>query len=199
MIERTDDYIELCSGRRFPLKTPWAWDVEEIAHALGNQCRYTGHVTEFYSVAEHSTLCAALAEETGLCDPFEALMHDAHESLLGDMAKPWKNLIAGYNDIELALETDMRRHYGLPTEVTPGCKKIDMIALFLESRTLMRSKGEGWQDPMHMRPLAYSLHEAGWKVRKLSPKDARNAFIRAYKELETVPSEVPVGRQKAHG
>lgn len=186
---KTDGHIELSSGRNFPFELPWQWHVDEIAHALGNQCRYTGHCREFYSVAEHSCLAALLAEETGWCDPFEALMHDAHESLMGDMARPWKPLVSGYAGVELSLESDMRQHFGLPAEPTPGCKRVDYHALFIEAHSLMKSRGEGWEDPYEVRPVAYRLREQGWKVRCLTPKDARNTFIRSYNELQTVPAE----------
>ena len=187
---RMDDYIELSSGRKFNFKTPWDWDLDEIAHSLSNQCRYTGHGKQFYSVAEHSVMCALLAEETGFCDPFEALMHDAHESVLGDMAAPWKVHIPGYIEQEEKLEVDMRDAYGLPLQMTLGCKRVDYLALFLEARYLMRSRGEGWEDPMHMRPLAYSMAEGGWHLNYLQPADAKNTFIRAFRELETVPVAV---------
>lgn len=190
---KTDDYIELSSGRAFKFQTPWAWDINEIAHALGNQCRYTGHCREFYSVAEHSVLASLLAEETGWCDPFEALMHDAHESLLGDMARPWKPMVPGYSGVELALERDMRRHFSLPQDITEGCKRVDYLALFIEANTLMRSRGEGWEDPYQVRPVAYRLHSEGWKVRGLAPKDARNAFLKQYHEVETTEAAYPIG------
>lgn len=190
---KTDDYIELSSGRAFKFQLPWQWDVGEIAHALGNQCRYTGHAREFYSVAEHSCLAALVAEETGWCDPFEALMHDAHESLLGDMARPWKPLVPGYSGVELSLERDLRRYYSLPEDITEGCKRVDYLTLFIEANTLMKSRGEGWEDPYQVRPVAYRLHAQGWKARCLAPKDARNAFLKAFKELDVQEAAYPIG------
>lgn len=192
-----DGHIELCSGRKFDFKLPWAWDIDEIAHSLSNQCRFTGHSRKFYSVAEHSVLCSLLAEETGLCDPFEALMHDAHESILSDMAKPWKQHIAGFDAWEAGLEKDLRAHFGLPEETTPGCKRIDYMAVFIEAKFLMKSKAEDWVDPLGVRPQAYSLVAQGWHPGCLEPGQAKNAFLLAYRDLETVPSEVSGGRQKA--
>lgn len=49
-------WIETYTGRKFYLLHPRPEDVDitDIAHALSNQCRYTGHTRMFYSIAEHS-------------------------------------------------------------------------------------------------------------------------------------------------
>uniref|UniRef100_A0A6M3KDF5 HD domain-containing protein n=1 Tax=viral metagenome TaxID=1070528 RepID=A0A6M3KDF5_9ZZZZ len=64
--------------------------IEDIAHALANMCRYTGHVKQFYSVAQHSVLMAN-ADLPG--DPLVRLLHDSAEVYIGDMASPWKGLL----------------------------------------------------------------------------------------------------------
>ena len=187
----TDGYIELYSGSRFtPGSRGHQWKVEDIAHSLGNQCRYTGHCRNFYSVAEHSVLCSLLAEETGLCDPFEALMHDAHESVISDMAAPWKPHLPEFSEAEQKCAEDLRAHFGLPLQTTPGCKRVDYLALFIEARFLIHSKGEGWVDPLNLRPEALKLVERGWHPGCLEPAQAKQAFLRAFHELETVPAGV---------
>lgn len=67
-------------------------DIEDIAHSLGNICRFTGHTREFYSVAQH---CVHVAERAhrftgGTTDRLHALLHDAHEAYLNDLSAPIK-------------------------------------------------------------------------------------------------------------
>lgn len=61
--------------------------LEDIAHALSQQCRFSGHTSRFYSVAEHAWLCSQYAP-THLAA--EALMHDAAEAYLIDIPRPLK-------------------------------------------------------------------------------------------------------------
>ena len=81
------------TGKAFDLLNPQPEMVciEDIAHSLAYQCRYTGHTREFYSVAQH---CVLMAENPDLLgDPMAKLLHDASEAYIGDIAKPWKRLL----------------------------------------------------------------------------------------------------------
>jgi hypothetical protein len=58
--ERVGDWIKTFSGINFYPMDPRPEDIriEDIAHALSNQCRFSGHVAVFHSVAQHSILVA---------------------------------------------------------------------------------------------------------------------------------------------
>ena len=55
-------WIQTYSGRRFSLTEPSAEDVDidDVAHALSLLCRFTGHVSEHYSVAQHCVIVSRL-------------------------------------------------------------------------------------------------------------------------------------------
>lgn len=116
----TDSYMELQSGARYVPNKTMNWRITDIAHALSNLCRFGGHSRHFYSVAEHSVLCSLLADDLGYCDPFEALMHDAHESVISDMPAPWKPHLPDYQKAEKKAEADLREFYGLSEILSKG-------------------------------------------------------------------------------
>ena len=68
-MDRLDGFIGTFSGLRFwPLDPdPAKILIEDIAHALAHQCRFGGHASKFYSVAEHSV------HVSHLCLPDDAL------------------------------------------------------------------------------------------------------------------------------
>ena len=75
MSARRGEWIQTFSGGRFWPLDPRPEDVYigDIAHALSMKCRYAGHTTFFYSVAEHSVhVCRHAPAEHKLW----ALLHD---------------------------------------------------------------------------------------------------------------------------
>lgn len=77
--------------------------LDAIAHSLAYQCRFNGHTTRFYSVAEHSMLLEHVVRSFGkpescLQSKWEArrlaaLLHDAAEAYFGDITTPVKERI----------------------------------------------------------------------------------------------------------
>lgn len=92
--------IRLNSGRSFNYETFDSIDicVEDIATSLSRLNRYLGHTVRPYSVAEHSWHMAhhfmsdsrGLGVEKAARLALLALVHDAHEMVVGDMPTPLK-------------------------------------------------------------------------------------------------------------
>ena len=83
------------TGGKMSLLAPNVDDVriEDIAHGLSQLCRFTGQCNELYTVAEHSVRVAKDAKERHGLNPhgvLAALLHDAAEAYLGDVARPVK-------------------------------------------------------------------------------------------------------------
>jgi hypothetical protein len=130
--------IMTASGQYFDFENPetFDWNIEDIAQGLSNQCRFTGQVLAFYSTAQHSCHASDMAPEA---HKFEALMHDAHEAVVGDMATPMKILCPDYRIVEDRAEAAMRARYDLPAKMSPEVKRIDLIMLGWEKDHLMPS------------------------------------------------------------
>jgi len=74
---------------------PDEFPMEDIAHALAMKCRFTGHCRFHYSVAQHSYLMAHMSLEQYTDDNTArlALLHDATEAYLPDVASPLKRAL----------------------------------------------------------------------------------------------------------
>lgn len=144
-----NQFILTCTGREHSLnrqdvyKLSNAPSITEIAHSLAQINRFSGHCSRPYSVAEHSILVAAIAKRLGLppIGQLAALMHDAHECIVGDMASPIKEIMTDTWD---ALEVDhqetlLTRYWltGAYFEHRAVIKQADLIALATERRDLM--------------------------------------------------------------
>lgn len=148
--------------------------IEDIAHALGNQCRYSGHTREFYSVAEHSVRLATILEEAG--ESWEVvlfgLLHDAAEAYLVDLPRPLKRdsaLGEAYMDAEERCLRAVMCHFGL-WRPQPRCvSAADLRMLATERRDLMPGD-DVWAVIADVEPLEEVIEP--W-----DPRDARETFL----------------------
>lgn len=145
IVGKTDAIYTYSGGIIQPLNPdPDDIDIVDIAHALSNQCRYTGHTHSFYSVAEHSLLCAAYVRQQGgtALQQLTALLHDASEAYLSDIARPIKKAPEFgnvYVAFEKALERAIGQAFGISEDpfATPLVKEADERILGIEVHTLM--------------------------------------------------------------
>ncbi|MGB7243483.1 MAG: hypothetical protein WBC93_15545, partial [Sulfitobacter sp.] len=111
-----------------------ALTIELVSGSLANRCRYGGFCYPFYnSVAEHSVLVSKLAPPE---NAYEALMHDAHESIMIDMPTPMKVRVSGYKELEDQVEALVRKKFDVPWPPSDAVKLADLQALWIEVHQL---------------------------------------------------------------
>jgi hypothetical protein len=146
---RKGDYIGTYTGIHFYPLDPHPEDVnlEDIAHALSNICRFNGHVNDFYSVGTHSLNVCAVLIAWGESEQVQlyGLLHDAAEAYCCDIPRPLKPYLPGYKDIEAGIMTAVYKRFGLEPpdkRTTDIVKAADDFALALEGKKLMHNIGE---------------------------------------------------------
>lgn len=134
--------IETFTGREFFPLNPRADNVDpiDIAHALSLKCRYTGHCEFFFSVAQHSVLLSdyMLHQDAPIVDIRWALMHDASEAYLPDVAGPIKRHISGFCEIEDRLLEVIAERFGLPWPKNPYIANLDRLFYWRERMVLLK-------------------------------------------------------------
>ncbi|KKK51984.1 hypothetical protein LCGC14_3109490 [marine sediment metagenome] len=130
-----------------------AFRLEDIAHSLSMQCRYTGHTKQFYSVAEHCILMSRYV--TDLDCKVMALYHDAVETYIGDIASPVKRSLPDYRKLEDAIERRlfMWLGYSIPSRVKKLIKILDTRIMLQERNELLPAINEQWIENEVVTPL----------------------------------------------
>ena len=207
----TTHWILTATGRDFPLSglptvmPDAAPRIEDIAHALAQINRYTGHAARPYSVAEHSLLVCDIVRAKGLNAHAQllALLHDAHEAYCGDVASPTKTVLgAAWLQFENALAHRVREAFHLRSAHAAWRKCVhaaDLQALATERRDLMRhnpAKNLHWPiidtPGAEVLPLqSIDLHSPFRTA--MTWRNHRDAFLQRYAELSarcTLPPDM---------
>ena len=167
-------WIQTYSGRKFfydNIKSNKIC-IEDIAFALSNVCRFTGHVRG-YSVAQHSVL---VSKNVPTEDALWGLMHDASEAYAGDVNKPLKVILgASYGAIEHKILRLIAREFDLKGDIPLSVHLADMRMLLTEKRDLFKTILP-WSGYAGVQPYDF-------KITPWSAKVAEKRFLERYKQL----------------
>lgn len=150
--------------------------IEDIAHALANQCRFSGHVKKFYSVADHSLICSYIVDPELALD---ALLHDAAEAYLQDMARPLKQdprFGQAYRGAEKRAEKVIAEVFGTTYPIPDEVYVADNTALVTEARDLMHGT-DHWGETYRAIPPLEAV------IVPLTPAKAEEKFLKRFYAL----------------
>lgn len=175
--EQTDDFgrfITTYSGEKFYIDHCNIADIPmfDIAHALSMNCRFNGHLQTFYSVAEHSVIVSEIVEAMASRKyALAALLHDISEAFVPDVPRPFKDLIAGFDDYEHRLLKAAAHTYKFRYPLHDTVKYVDKHIVRAEAEELYQKPCPKWVKAYDSIPMANRLIEG------LTPWEARQAFM----------------------
>lgn len=182
-------FMILASGLIVALRTPHpgAFRIRDLAHHLAAVNRFAGAARLPYSVAQHSVLVsklAGLASQPPLTCLF-ALLHDAHEAIIGDIPEPVARYLFGEDpfnpltDLKQRLDWAIRQSLGLPEPSDAEARAVkhyDAIAFATEWRDLMPET----------QPCPVPAQPSSRVVKPLNFDKAEDAFVARFQELAAV-------------
>jgi hypothetical protein len=179
-------WIQTFTGKRFDFQDLQESQIciEDIATALSRICRFNGHTSRFYSVAEHSVF---MSYRVNRSIQREALMHDAAEAYIGDIARPIKyELACGLCEAEedilrlIANQFDLDYH-----QLTVGIKHADLRMLETERQQLINNPME-WEVTRDVEPYPSMMIHRNETILTLpcwGPDMARKRFLERFDKL----------------
>lgn len=157
------DYITTYSGTHFVPTKPDASTIHitDIAHALSLICRGNGHVKTFFSVGQHCINCAREAKARGLSARIvlACLLHDASESYMSDVPRPFKQYLDKYLEFEEQLLDVIYTKYlgsALSNEEKAAVKQIDDDMLYFDLRELLNESSDR-EEPQMKTTFSYEV------------------------------------------
>lgn len=186
------------SGRRFWPMGPNPDDIviEDVAHALGNMCRYTGHVSTFWSVAAHSIEVSHRVEKEVRSKydddrviakfAMTGLLHDAGETYLVDVPRPIKPLFLNYKQWSDELDEAIAERFGTFFPHPDVVKAHDAMILLDEIRQFFSPTSYAWKKYGVSRIVPVSelspLAPSGFN--EILTPDGAGVFLARHHELE---------------
>lgn len=147
--------ITTYTGRHIDVLQPEIADIhiDDIAASLAKLCRFNGHVSRTYTVAEHSILGTNFCIEA---NRLAFLMHDAPEAYLGDVMGPAKetSIFSEYRALEDRWWLKIASRFGLQEKLPKEVHAVDQRMRITEQRDL---KGRRPQSTDAYKPFPMTL------------------------------------------
>lgn len=178
-VQKDDCWIGLLSGATLNYNYPEESDVtiEDLASALSNVCRFSGHLPVFYSVAQH------LVNTSKIVPPelaYDALMHDTAEAFTNDIPTPLKWAFPELKNIESKIETGMSKLFGFNFPMHPDVKLADTQMLLLEKK-FVKLDDSFWP---HYQGYEFEHLVDLVDLKPWQPVRAKREFLERYEELK---------------
>jgi uncharacterized protein len=189
-VKLDDQWISLLSGARFNYNKPEESDVtiEDVASALSNVCRFSGHLPRFYSVAQHLVNTSHIVPMVPVELAFTGLMHDTAEAFTNDLPTPLKWAFPIFKELELKIEAAMSEKFGFQFPYPPEIKEADTVMLMLE-KYYIKECNDHW--PMYdkytreyVQPFRDKVDLDSWQ-----PRRAKREFLERFEELNNARIE----------
>lgn len=185
-ITSNGNWINTYSGIAFHPLEPRAEDIsiDDIAHSLSHQCRYTGHTANFYSIAEHSVLVAKGVAALGgsINEQRWGLLHDGSESFVSDVSSPVKKhpSFAFYREVEKKIMEAVAERFSLEGHEPDVVRYVDgqMIAFESMDKQVIVCRNPAWPIIEQDDRLKTTI-----KIECLPPASACSAFLLHFKEV----------------
>jgi len=151
--------------------------IEDIAHALSMICRFGGHTSRFYSVAEHSIRVAGQLESYEANEDYQlaGLMHDAEEAYLPDIPRPIKADMPEAKEIYRRLNQAIMFKFRIPETIDWSIIKDFDNRLCLTEAKQFGLYNKDWDS---LGREFRNLPEFGW-----SPEAAEIIFLYVYNDI----------------
>lgn len=177
-IKLEDQWIGLLSGEQFNYNKPEESGVtlDDLASALSNICRFSGHLPCFYSVAQHLVNTSYLVPVEYA---FDALMHDTAEAFTNDLPTPLKWAFPIFKELETKIETAMAKKFGFTFPYPAEVKKADTQMLILE-KLYVKKDNRVWPhyEGIEVDHLLEEVDLNSWQ-----PRRAKREFLERFEEL----------------
>lgn len=151
--------------------------LEDIARSLSMTCRFNGHVTRFYSVANH---CVNMAQwffdQERYKEAKYALFHEGDEVIFGDIITQIKylDILAELREIIKATQRTIYKQFKLYGNEPKSVKELDDMMKVLEARKVKPKSKLAAQE---IKPIKIN-------VRVLTRPKAEREFISMYHKIE---------------
>lgn len=192
--KRLGSWSQSYSGTQYWILDPLAEEVNlvDIVVGLANASRYRGQTQFFYSVLTHCVLVSRAVEKLALERGWslaaakeaslEALLHDASEAYLGDVARPLKRTrtMKKYCKLEKVWEATIRERFSIRSSsqshaLVDECDKrivLDEVKAIMRDPDMWRRNGRY----LDLKPLDIEIPE--WSI-----EDSQIEFYKRYYEL----------------
>jgi len=168
-----EPFVHTHTGKKFHFLNlhPDEICIEDIAHSLSLKCRFNGHTSSFYSVAQH---CIQMSYWEKVHQKW-LLFHDAAEAYIGDISTPIKQQFPEIWKIEDQILHVLAKKYNLVTPIPfAWIYCVDQRMFATENRDVL-THNLGKYIPLS--------NPYKCRIMRVSPETAEKMFLNRVKEL----------------